>query len=395
MQVTKRLVMDLAQAGLPPTVWAVQGDSGTRTLQLVLKVNGLDWEIPAGAALLVRYRRSDGTGGVYDTLPDGAKAWSVQGNVLTVTLAPQVTAVSGAVELALTLVEGLRQLSTFCLSLQVSRLPGGSADSRDYCNLAAWLGSQHMGGGVSLSAAVIDGRGHLMLTLSSGTVLDAGRAVPQRGVDYWTPADQEQILAQAAGPRPNLLDNSDFTCPVNQRCVSGLISAAGYFLDRWKLVSGTVTVGSAGLTLNGVICQILERDPGEVTAACSGGAEAAFDRGSRTFTLTGRGALVTWAALYPGSGPLPGYVPKGYGQELLECQRYFRQLNVLFGTDVGTTQRQLTNCIPTMRVSPTAAITITGGDPGAGYCVNSISPDLTDITFTSWGTANLVLSADL
>ena len=39
-------------------------------------------------------------------------------------------------------------------------------------------------------------------------------------------------------PGANLLDNSDFTNPVNQRKVSGAISTAGYFLDRWKLVSG-------------------------------------------------------------------------------------------------------------------------------------------------------------
>ncbi|MEG2660796.1 MAG: hypothetical protein RR978_08790, partial [Oscillospiraceae bacterium] len=44
----------------------------------------------------------------------------------------------------------------------------------------------------------------------------------------------------SAIPNANLLDNTDFAHPVNQRNVSGTITAAGYFIDRWKLVSGNV-----------------------------------------------------------------------------------------------------------------------------------------------------------
>ena len=67
---------------------------------------------------------------------------------------------------------------------------------------------------------------------------------------------------------PNLLDNWYFGNPVNQRNVSGTIDAVGYFLDRWKLVSGSVTIGSNGITLNGTIVQILETAVGtDVTAS--------------------------------------------------------------------------------------------------------------------------------
>lgn len=47
----------------------------------------------------------------------------------------------------------------------------------------------------------------------------------------------------------NLLDNCDFSAPVNQRGVTGTISAAGYFYDRWRLVDGSVTIASGYLQL--------------------------------------------------------------------------------------------------------------------------------------------------
>lgn len=124
----------------------------------------------------------------------------------------------------------------------------------------------------------------------------------------------------------NLLDNSDFTNPVNQRGVSDAIDTTGYFIDRWNLVSGNVTISNEGLALDGTISQILEKAPiGTVTASASAG-EAAFDAGTNTFSLTGSGVLVTWAALYEGeytADTLPPYTPKGYAAELAECRRYF------------------------------------------------------------------------
>lgn len=49
-------------------------------------------------------------------------------------------------------------------------------------------------------------------------------------------------------PRNNILHNWDFRNPVNQRGVSGTINTTGYFLDRWLLVTGSVTIGT-GLTI--------------------------------------------------------------------------------------------------------------------------------------------------
>lgn len=180
MNVTQRLVMDLTQQGLKPCAYAVQGDSGSRSLALELRSGGLAWEIPVDAALLIRYRKPDGTGGTYDTLPDGTKAWSVQGNVLLVTLAPQVCTVAGVVEMELILLMEPDQLTTFPLELRVAGLLPEGQHSQSYTNLAAWL-SSHGANGISVTGADINSSGHLMIQLSDGKILDAGRTVGKTG----------------------------------------------------------------------------------------------------------------------------------------------------------------------------------------------------------------------
>lgn len=180
MNVTQRLVMDLARPGVVPCACAVQGDSGSRTLAVELQANGLAWQVPPDAALLVRYRKSDGTGGTYDTLPDGMKAWIAQGNILLVTLAPQVCTCPGIVELELTLLMEPNQITTFPLELRVTgQLPEGT-HSQSYVNLATWL-SSHGANGIDVQDAVINETGHLIITLSDGTMLDTGKAVGKTG----------------------------------------------------------------------------------------------------------------------------------------------------------------------------------------------------------------------
>ncbi|KJF38523.1 hypothetical protein TQ39_17530 [Ruthenibacterium lactatiformans] len=143
--------------------------------------------------------------------------------------------------------------------------------------------------------------------------------------DRYTKAEAEARFM----PNPNLLDNSDFVRRVNQRGVSGTITTAGYFIDRWKLVSGSVTLSADGLQLAAgtVIAQILEYAAGtDVIASLgitSGTASAAYDNATKTYTITATTACtLIWAKLEKGNIATP-YVPKGYGAELAECMRYF------------------------------------------------------------------------
>ena len=61
--------------------------------------------------------------------------------------------------------------------------------------------------------------------------------------------DNGDIDVGGGGLNPNILHNSDFRNPVNQRGVSGAISTGTYFFDRWIRNSGTVTVNAGYLTL--------------------------------------------------------------------------------------------------------------------------------------------------
>ena len=140
---------------------------------------------------------------------------------------------------------------------------------------------------------------------------------------------------------PNLLDNWYFAYPVNQRNVSGTIDAVGYFLDRWKLVSGSVIIGSNGITLNGTIAQILETAVGtDVTASAlttEGVVVASYDNNSKTISLTGTGQTFLAAKLELGSQQTLAHqdadgnwqlneIPD-YGEQLRRCQRYFVNFN--------------------------------------------------------------------
>ena len=137
----------------------------------------------------------------------------------------------------------------------------------------------------------------------------------------------------------NFLRNWYFVNPVNQRGVSGTISTTGYFIDGWKLVSGTVQITSTGLVLNGTIEQILEDaigQPVKATFLASDGVfDASYNDSTKTFTITATGKTLIAAALELGehqahfsqdsSGNWVLNEIPDYGEQLSRCQRYFRR----------------------------------------------------------------------
>ncbi len=124
---------------------------------------------------------------------------------------------------------------------------------------------------------------------------------------------------------PNMLINPDFR--INQRKASGTVSDIGYFVDRWQLVSGTVTVNNDGsITLNGEIRQILEYYVGSnVTASASAG-NVAYDPDSKTFSLSANGETIRWAKLEKGNKATL-FTPPNPATELAKCQRFFLEIN--------------------------------------------------------------------
>ena len=143
MNATTNIRMDLSKPDIGLSVNAVQGDAYSRTLRITLN-NGLQpWIIPEDACVAVRYRKPDKTNGYYDTLPDGTAAWSIQENILTIRLAPQMLTVAGTVTAQIELIQGLHTLSTFSLNVYVEANPAaGALKSETYINWLQWLQEQ-------------------------------------------------------------------------------------------------------------------------------------------------------------------------------------------------------------------------------------------------------------
>lgn len=136
MTVTHKLKLDLVRRTVTPRIDVVHGDAGSRVLELSLQAQGEPWSFPEDAAVTIAYRKSDGTGGEYDRLPDGSMAWSGEGNVLRVILADQMMTAPGEVRMRITLTAGEKEVSTFPVRLVVDRKVEGLPASENYQNLS-------------------------------------------------------------------------------------------------------------------------------------------------------------------------------------------------------------------------------------------------------------------
>ena len=163
----------------------------------------------------------------------------------------------------------------------------------------------------------------------------------------------------------NLLDNSDFRNPVNQRGKTSYSGIWMYGIDRWitwldASNPATVSVVSGGVTpFPGMIVQRIESKyidsskiytlaamtgdgllvlSGKITSTSQDSTNANngiyfdynADSDTYQFMLAGStsASKFVWAALYEGSytaETLPPYVAKGYSAELAECHRYFQR----------------------------------------------------------------------
>ena len=187
------------------------------------------------------------------------------------------------------------------------------------------------------------------------------KTVTINGVTYHMEDGDVRAYAKKVGNPHNLLDNSDFRNPVNQRgFVSGSqVSPGTYFIDRWRAsysVSQWPVLDGNGISnLTEVVEQPVDLSAyvgKPVTIAiyencdkpicCASGvvvksAEWNAFAFSSNWEVRVYSANNGWyagvqvpckcIALYPGEytlDTLPVYQPKGYAAELAECRRYYR-----------------------------------------------------------------------
>lgn len=137
MILTKEATMNLHYRGNPIVMDALQGDSG-RALVIHFLAGETPWSIPENTHILVQYCCQDGTGGIYDSLPDDTSAYVIDGDTLTVFLASAVCAVAGETKLQVTLLNDGVQLSSFPVVIQVTPQVNAQAESGEYTNLMQW-----------------------------------------------------------------------------------------------------------------------------------------------------------------------------------------------------------------------------------------------------------------
>lgn len=211
--------------------------------------------------------------------------------------------------------------------------------------------------------------------------------------------------AERAAAAVNMLDNSDFRTPVNQRGKTEY-AGAGYTIDRWTIPynaeakasvgGGCVTLENGSESTNMQYEQYMERgtmeDGGTYTMAImtKGGeimCKAATVRDDEALYMTiengagyihlyknsskskdiagviltpGKTMDVAWMALYEGvytADNLPAYVPKEHVVEMLACQRYYH----IYATDAARPESGL-DAAPPMRLDkPTQGTIDVGG----------------------------------
>lgn len=153
----------------------VQGDTCTRAIAISLTANGSAFTVPPGTAAVVRYRKMDGTGGVYSTLPDGTSAWSIDGNTVTVLMAPQVLTCHGTVWLSVALTCGSLVLGTFTFTLFVHENPAAVVPESE--NYFSYDTIEEINTAVSGALAAVDGiDGRIAIALADLTQLEANFA---------------------------------------------------------------------------------------------------------------------------------------------------------------------------------------------------------------------------
>ena len=214
-----------------------------------------------------------------------------------------------------------------------------------------------------------------------------------------------EIAKYNFGQPYNLLDNSDFAHPINQRGETSKQASWVYWIDRWlsDTEKTAAQLTASGIHLPGTAeknLRILHRVPLERIKKGQSYTIAAYDASGNVLCVSGvfdgerltgdassggkywlslnKGDNLTYwycildayaditvkcMALYEGeytAETLPPYVPKGYAAELAECLRYYRKIKGDTQTFTGYSSGGWSYAfipLQTMRIAPT----VTGG----------------------------------
>ncbi len=143
MNVNQEVRLNLSADGIPPRLSMPQGDANSRTIVATLWDGATPYNVPANAAVMVRFRKPDDTGGLYDETEAGT-AVTASGNTVTAPVATQMLAVAGVVQAEIDIYgtgsgKAADRLATFRFAVEVtpSAYPDAQIISSDYFNIIA------------------------------------------------------------------------------------------------------------------------------------------------------------------------------------------------------------------------------------------------------------------
>lgn len=137
MEIITPITIDMQRTARMPEIYAKQGDACTRKVRISLIGGGIGWD-PGESDVVIRFFKSDGTGGIYDKLPDGTDAYTYSAATprdIIITLAPEALTCAGDVLVDVAFSAAAEVLATFSFVVHVQASPmSGIAPSNNYYN---------------------------------------------------------------------------------------------------------------------------------------------------------------------------------------------------------------------------------------------------------------------
>lgn len=220
-----------------------------------------------------------------------------------------------------------------------------------------------------------------------------------------SPVEQMSVKKYSQTSNPNLLDNTNFFNPINQRnqtSYSNTDAAPKYSIDRWQVLGGTFDVSTRTYTSNSTLGpygnQFRQYIPlGDISIVYTITVSSVVNNTKYVFTTTipqygdtvadapfllettwggfkmitrkaehaalltmvvnvSQSITVDWIKMEFGNFATP-YVPKGYGAELAECMRYYQKSeDDLYAVPYGGKSYIVHEFGVPMRVAPTVTL---------------------------------------
>ena len=143
LTVKQAVQLSMTLNGVPPTLHMVQGDTNSRAISASLWAGAEPYHVPAGASVMLRFKKPDGTGGLSsETETQQSITWAE--NSVTIPVAAQVLTAEGAVLAQVDVYAGESDSSAervasfaFVILVQPEVYPDAQIISSDYYNILA------------------------------------------------------------------------------------------------------------------------------------------------------------------------------------------------------------------------------------------------------------------